>query len=110
MTRDGIRYHKNLNETDPCPVCNDEGWVILLGTEQHHGYVYSRGTAPCHWCEAGTTAFTNARNRRTGTTREMAESNYSIADVDGYDPNPEYPTKAQARSYLATIRPKLEQP
>lgn len=110
MTRDGIRYHKNRNSPDPCPICHDDGIVILLGTTNHHGYEYSRGSAPCHWCEAGTEAFATARTRRTGSSRERPESDYTIEDVDGYDPHPEYPTKAEARSYLAAIRPQLGTP
>lgn len=110
MTRDGIRYHKNRSATDPCPVCNDDGWVVLAGTKQHHGYTYSHGSSPCHWCEAGSEAFTQARNRRTGSTKEAPESNYTIEDVDGYDPNPEYPSKAQTIMYIKAVMPQFQRP
>jgi len=34
-----------------CPVCRDQGIVELAGRRTVDGY--SRGSAPCQWCEAG---------------------------------------------------------
>lgn len=92
------RHFKNLTNDDPCEVCFNEGWVILKGTEHHHGYAYSRGSAPCHWCELGTKTFEQAKKRS-----KRVESRYTISDVDGYDPKVEYLPKAEARRLIKEL-------
>lgn len=95
-------YTKNRSERAECRVCLNDGWVILNGRETHLGLSYSRGSAPCHWCEAGTAAYTAAKKRK-----DNVESNYRITDVEGYDPQPVFPTKKEAAEMLRSIMPNL---
>jgi len=98
------RRYLNVTERDQCQVCMDDGWVSLKGRVRRLGYSYTRGSAPCRWCEQGTKAYNAAKNR---PKEPMVESNYGIEDVDGYDPEPIFPTKAEAAAFLRSIMPNL---
>lgn len=36
-----------------CDYCQDVGIIELAGTVKIHGITYSRGSAPCRWCDEG---------------------------------------------------------
>lgn len=93
-------FTKNItDDREPtCGVCQDDGWVILNGTTYRHGYSYSRGSAPCKWCEQGEAAYVAIRKHRV-----KPESNYTIDDVDGYDPKVEWIPKREARRLIREL-------
>lgn len=99
------RRHQNLTNRDRCSVCHDDGWVSLKGRTMTNGISYSRGAAPCKWCEAGTKAYEAAK--KPHRRKDNVESNYKITDVDGYDPDPVFPTKSEAAAFLRAIMPNL---
>jgi len=71
-----MAYALNVSSVDRCRFCSDTGWVELAGTVKHHGVVYSRGTAPCKWCEQG-----KHRYVRAVDLKQHPESNFSESDV-----------------------------
>lgn len=48
-----------------CPDCGNSGWVELAGTTTQHGITYSRGMAPCKWCELGRRRYEAATRKST---------------------------------------------
>jgi hypothetical protein len=91
-------YALNKTGHDRCRVCDDTGWVELIGTVKAHGVVYSRGSAPCKWCEVG-----KRRYARMLDLRQRPESNFGIEDVVAMDDG--WPvSKEQAKAYIEAIR------
>lgn len=80
-----MTYALNVSSVDKCSACADTGWVELVGTVKRHGVDYSRGTAPCKWCEQG-------RNRYAHMVaeRQYPDTNFTLADVvmPDVDPRP----------------------
>jgi hypothetical protein len=56
-----IHKTRNVSGTEECTICID-GWCELAGTETFNGHEYSRGWAPCKWCELGLKRFMRATN------------------------------------------------
>lgn len=49
-----------------CPACGNTGWVELLGTIRLNGITYSRGSAPCKWCQQGRARYERAIGQPKG--------------------------------------------
>lgn len=77
-----MRYALNVSSRDRCTLCID-GWVELAGTEKRLGVVYSRGRAPCKWCEQG-----KQRYERMVVLKEHPDMNYEPRDVVVPDADP----------------------
>jgi hypothetical protein len=85
-----------------CEWCGNEGVCILLGTTTIDGITYSRGSAPCLWCDQGTlraAEWSSPSGQRKGTDRHgkghvnhhrrlEPESAYSMYDVEPTGPEP----------------------
>lgn len=54
------------NTDEWCDACGNSGWVELAGTTRVHGVTYSRGMAPCKWCELGWNRWTRAIGQPNG--------------------------------------------
>lgn len=104
---------KNETGGEYCRWCADEGWVELKGTVDG----YSRGSAPCKWCETGMRRFQRMRELRIekskdiaychATDRRQIETDYGEDDVEAaldYQPV----SQVEARKYLAQIRANME--
>lgn len=98
MTNPPFTKNRTDDDEPTCPVCQDDGWVILKGTTQSMGYWYSRGAAPCKWCEQGEIAYLAIRKNRV-----KPESNFTIDDVEGYDPTVEWIPKKEARRLIKEL-------
>lgn len=92
------RHYDNVSRHETCEVCFDEGWVTLKGYYQIYGYHYSNGSAPCKWCEIG-----NLTTARAHTEKVPITDNYRIENVDGYDPDAEYYSKAEAKRMIKEL-------
>lgn len=62
---------RNVTGHEHCAACID-GWVELAGTVTTGHTIYSRGYAPCHWCELGVSRFQR---------HPELESSYSGSDI-----------------------------
>lgn len=98
-------YSLNVSGVDHCWPCDDTGYVTLTGTIVRHGIAYSRGTAPCKWCELG-----KRRYGRLIELRQHPDSNFGIADVEGWDTDDEPVGREEAKKYLAEIKRLWDQP
>lgn len=98
-------YALNVSSVDHCRPCDDTGWVELIGTVKQHGYSYSRGTAPCKWCEAG-----KRRYSRMLELRQPIESDFSLEEVDYHDDDRRPVSKQQAKAYIETIQAQWSRP
>lgn len=90
---------KNDTAHQHCNYCDDTGWCELIGTIKTHGYEYSRGSAPCKWCEIGLKRWTRMKDKHVSV-----DDSYSVGDVDM--PTPVGPTlpRAEARALLAQLK------
>lgn len=98
-------YALNVSATDRCFPCDDTGFVELKGTITRHGVAYSRGTAPCKWCEQG-----RRRYARMVELRQHPESNFGIEDVEGWDADDRPVGRDEARRYIAAIQAQWSKP
>lgn len=68
-----------------CEACGNSGWVSLLGWVTIGRQQYSRGSAPCKWCDQGGMRYAAAiapSGDRPGHKRWQPESDFTIEDVD----------------------------
>lgn len=61
-----------------CRMCGNTGWCELGGTVVQLGVTYSRGVAPCRWCQLGVKRFERAR---TGPRPWSPASRFAESDV-----------------------------
>lgn len=90
-----MSYAQNKTGGEHCPVCLDDGIVTIKGTITKHGYTYSRGSAPCKWCEAGTASYVKLQ-----ANRQDPASRFTLHDVEP----PDGGARATAEEARAAIR------
>lgn len=71
----------NVNGTEYCERCGDEGWVTLTGEVAINGHAYTRGTAPCRWCLLGARRYARARESNSGHKPWTPLSDYAESDI-----------------------------
>lgn len=52
-----MEKQRNQTGREHCGACDDTGWVELAGTVTVGQTTYTRGMAPCKWCELGVARF-----------------------------------------------------
>lgn len=87
----------NTTGTEHCRYCLD-GWVELKGTTKAHGYHYSRGSAPCKFCELGLKRWARMKEKRVAV-----DDSYTAADVDLPTPDEKPVSRHEAKRLLATL-------
>lgn len=100
---------------EECAACID-GWVELAGSTTIGGVTYTRGWAPCKWCELGAKRFLHAVE--SGQKRWQPESDFTGTDIEPHGepvgrkfvPNPEWLLEREAagipRAALQAITPR----
>ena len=71
----------NLTGHEYCAACGDDGWVELVGTVTIAGTTYSRGMAPCKWCEVGQARYQHALSPPRNGRRWIPESQFDGTDI-----------------------------
>jgi hypothetical protein len=114
MTESGVPIVKVSNVDNPleawCSMCGNTGWVELAGTVRALGVTYSRGMAPCRWCQLGVKRFERAtsppRDKHDHHRRWEPASRFAAGDVIPFGEQ----TPRPARSDRTMIRelPGLE--
>lgn len=89
---------KNDTGSSSCPYCADEGWCLLIGTIKVHGYEYSRGSAPCKWCEIGLKRWARMKEKRV-----PVDDSYTTTDVDMPTPDDTPLPKHEAKRLIADL-------
>jgi len=72
---------RNTTGRGYCAACGNDGWVELAGTVTVGRTIYSRGMAPCKWCEMGDRRFQHHSAPRSGHGRYEPETNFTGSDI-----------------------------
>jgi len=107
---------KPLNHTAPddhhCHICDDLGWVELKGTTQQYGVTYSRGSAPCKWCEKGERYYERAlaapKDKHDHHKPWRPESDFTLDDVHLPEVDDEPLPKHLAKELIAGVLSKMK--
>lgn len=93
-----------------CDMCGNTGWVELVGSVRVFGITYSRGHAPCRWCQVGLARYVRAtgapRDRHDHHRPWTPESHFGAEDVVAYGPRD--PRAARAAAPIVHALPGLE--
>lgn len=95
----------NTVGNEHCRFCID-GWVELKGTLRVHGYEYSRGSAPCKFCELGLKRWARMKDKRV-----PVDDSYTITDVsiptEDTKPLPRHEAKLLIGELMRQARPPI---
>jgi len=96
-------FKLNIDEDAKCEACLNTGWVELAGTIMKWGVVYSRGSAPCKWCQEGL-----RRYSRMVELRQDPPSNYDWHDIIVPSDDDTPVSRSEAKRYIKQILANLE--
>lgn len=88
-----------------CSMCGNTGWCELAGTTTFLGVTYSRGMAPCRWCQLGAARFVRA----TSPPRDKADHHRQWAPLSRFSSSDVIPFGEQAPRPERSERPMIRE-